>query len=72
MATLTVKNCIPQGYEACSLKTKKRKTKVAQQTRGTISENNDYREHTAFPEGSATGAVTGWHNIGGGVLALGK
>lgn len=30
MATLIVKNCIPQGYEVCSPKRKKRKSKVAQ------------------------------------------
>ncbi|XP_018566727.1 uncharacterized protein LOC108907491 [Anoplophora glabripennis] len=29
MATLIVKNCIPQGYELCSPKRKKRKSKVA-------------------------------------------
>lgn len=30
MATLIVKNCVPQGYEVCSPKKKKRKSKVAQ------------------------------------------
>ncbi|CAH2015074.1 unnamed protein product [Acanthoscelides obtectus] len=35
MATLTVKNCIPPGYQFCVTKNKKRKSKVAKFTNNT-------------------------------------
>ncbi|KAJ8930914.1 hypothetical protein NQ314_016238 [Rhamnusium bicolor] len=39
MATLIIKNCIPQGYDFCSPKTRKRKSKVAQLTNNANESN---------------------------------
>jgi hypothetical protein len=38
-ATLLVKNCVPQGYDLCPPKIKRRKSKIAKLSNGTIEQN---------------------------------